>query len=423
MIELKSKIEEIGAFDVVVVGGGVSGIAVAKTCAEAGVKTAVLEKAEIVGGCLTSGHVSPISGLYGKNTFADRIHKLLQNDKPGVCHDIENAKILLTELLDDEKITVYLGASVTDVIKDGDTITHAVFSTQSGLKCVSGKIFVDASGDGVLSFLAGEKTEYGREDGLVQPMSIMFTVENVDINQKIICINEVMDTKLKKGYYQQLCKDACLSGELPPTVSVVRLYQGVKPTERVVNATQVNGLNPLDCVNKSMAQTELRKQMKQVLDFLKNNVEGFENACIKDSSDCVGIRETRRVMGKYVMKAEDLIEGKRQPDVIVHDAEFAIDIHNPNGSGQSESKGLPVLCKPYGAVVPLVNKNLYVAGRCISGTHRAHASYRVMNICLNIGQAVGVASALCVKKGFLPSTLNVKDVQNELINKGIKLFD
>ncbi|MGN1052886.1 MAG: FAD-dependent oxidoreductase, partial [Candidatus Scatosoma sp.] len=345
----------------------------------------------------------------------------------GRSHDIELMKIVIADMLEENGVTVFLGCAVADVIKKDGIITHALITTQSGLKTVCAKIFIDATGDGVLSYLAGETVEYGRNDGLVQPMSIMFTIENVNPEQKLLCFHEEMDTPLKKGNYLDLCKNASKTGELPETVNIVRLYRGVVETERMVNATQVNTLNPLLPQDLGKAHATLRRQMNQIVAFLKNNVEGFENIRIKHSTEGVGIRESRRVVCEYVMKSDDLLNGLKHDDVIVHNACFCLDIHNPSGAGQSEQTGRPKNCKPYDipyrSVLPLKTDNLLVAGRCIGGSHRAHSSYRVMNICLNVGQAVGIAGAICVKEGVLPRKLDYRKIQKVLIEKNIKLVD
>ena len=114
-------------------------------------------------------------------------------------------------------------------------------------------------------------------------------------------------------------------------------------------------------------------------------------------------------------------------DTVVHRSKFSIDIHYPVCSLQSETDGCPYQTKeydiPYRALVPLVNRNLYTAGRCISGTHRAHASYRVMNICMCTGEAAGAGAALCIKEKTTPAALDVKKLQSILIERGIKLFN
>lgn len=418
-------IEKIGDYDVIIAGGGPSGIAAAVAASRLGTRALIVERAGAVGGNLTIGHVSPILGGYVKNSMADYINCLIGERFSGV-HDFENAKAVLTGLLHDNNVDVFLNSSVCDVIKDGGRISSVVISSQQGLKAVDGRMFIDCTGDGVLSFLAGEEIEYGRDDGLVQPASLMFTISGIDESQPLICYDEKHDTALKKGSYLKLCRDACESGELPHEINIVRLYSCPLKTERVVNATQINRLNPLDLKDYTKAQAELRKQIQTVVSFLKNNIEGFENIRVKDSSDIVGFRESRRVKGQYTLSAEDLLSGKRFDDVIVHKASFPLDIHNPDGAGQAESDSVPVQVGaydiPYGTIVPLLNDNLYVAGRCISGTHRAHASYRVMNHAMNIGEAAGISAALCVTEKCTNKTLDPKKTQKVLLDRGIELF-
>ena len=421
----KRELKCLGEYDVIVAGGGASGIAAAISASELGSRVLIIERDGVLGGNLTVGHVGPTMGGYGENTMAQRINRLL-GCEDHKAQDFEEAKIRITKLIHERGIDVYLGTCLVDVIMNEDTLTHAVISTQSGLSTVAGKVFIDATADGTLSYLCNEDYDMGREDGLVQPVSIMFTVSGVDPEQKIMCRHEKMDTALKKGNYLELCRSACARGELPENVNIVRLYPTHDDTERMVNATQACGIDPLDPLACSRAQYDLRCQMEKVVEFLKNNVEGFENIKIKSSSEIIGVRESRRIRGMYTLTAEDLIGGRTFDDVVVHGARFPLDIHNPNGAGQAESKDCPVEVKdydiPYGALVPLKTKNLYLSGRCISGTHRAHASYRVMNIAMNVGEAVGIGAALCARDEKSPHELSCKEIQAVLASRGINLF-
>ena len=172
------------------------------------------------------------------------------------------------------------------------------------------------------------------------------------------------------------------------------------------------------------ADVALRKQIRTLVQFFRDHLPGYENCKCIASGDTTGIRESRRVIGDYVITAEELAAGKRFKDVIVHKAEFIVDIHNPSGAGQAEET--IQYCKPYDlpyrCFIPKGIANLYTAGRCISGTHRAHASYRVMSICMAMGEAVGVAAALCVKKNCDTRNLQISELQEMLCRKGIDLF-
>lgn len=428
-IEVKKQIPVIGEFDVIVAGAGPAGICAAMSAARQGAKVALIERFGIIGGNLTLGHVGPIMGKVSKGTMSDEINRLLKEEANGYAahFDVEEAKIKLTNWISHPNITLFLNAPVVEVVKEGNAVKGVVIATQSGMQSVMGEIIIDCTGDGVISFLSGAEIQYGRnEDGLVQPVSIMFTVCNIDKNQKIVCRHEEDDTPLPKGNYLDLCKKACAQGKLPPSVNIVRLYRNKYEDERIVNATQANRINGLETNDMAKAQLELRNQMLQVLEFLRDNVPGFENCKIKDSSDIVGIRETRRVIGEYILQDSDLIAGRTFDDVMVHNAHFVIDIHNPDGAGQAETEGCPHNVLPYDipyrCFVPVGVDNLYTAGRCISGTHRAHASYRVMNICMAMGEAIGIAASICAQNGIKPRDLDYRMVQKVLVEKGVELF-
>ena len=139
----------------------------------------------------------------------------------------------------------------------------------------------------------------------------------------------------------------------------------------------------------------------------------------------VGVRETRRVMGEYVVTAEDMASGKQFPDAVVHNAYFCIDIHNPSGAGQAETNAKPHEVEqydlPYRAFVPLKIDGLLTCGRCISGTHRAHASYRIMNTAMAMGQAIGLAASLCARENVIPRELSVEKLREAIRAAGVVL--
>ena len=213
------------------------------------------------------------------------------------------------------------------------------------------------------------------------------------------------------------------AGELPENVTIVRLHRTFYPGERSVNATQVNGVDALDPAAIGKADAELRRQIDMCVAFLRKRVPGYENCRVKSTADTLGVRETRRVMGDAMVVDGDLLEGRKYADAVVHDAWFLIDIHNPKGGGQAEGHSHPA--KPYdiryGAFLPKGVEGLLTAGRCISGTHRAHASYRVMTPCMAMGEAVGVAAALAAKSGRTPREVAAGEVRSELVKRGVFL--
>ncbi|MBV9192187.1 MAG: FAD-dependent oxidoreductase, partial [Betaproteobacteria bacterium] len=160
----------------------------------------------------------------------------------------------------------------------------------------------------------------------------------------------------------------------------------------------------------------------QIAEFLRRYVPGFEESYVAQSGVQVGVRETRRILGDYQLNADDVLAARKFDDAIARGA-YPIDIHNPTGSGTvlkrlppGEAYDIPLRC-----LMPRGTDGLIVAGRCISGTHEAHSSYRVMPIVMATGQAAGVCGALAARRGVLPRTLAVDDVQRELVRQGASL--
>ncbi|MDE6997680.1 MAG: FAD-dependent oxidoreductase, partial [Oscillospiraceae bacterium] len=163
----------------------------------------------------------------------------------------------------------------------------------------------------------------------------------------------------------------------------------------------------------------------QIIDFLRKYVPGYTGCKLKGSGSTLGVRETRRIMGDYVISDHDVETGARQEDVLVHNAWFLIDIHNPAGGGQAEGRSQPAVPYdiPYRSMLPAGVDGLLTSGRCISGTHRAHASYRIGGVCLATGQAAGTAAALAALSKVTPRALDVRKVQKALEKQGAALFD
>ena len=412
--------------DVLVVGSGPAGLCAAVAAAREGARVVLLERFGAVGGNLTLGHIRTCMGVVGTGTLKDEVGRLLGTGGECIPHNVENAKGALARWLYQAGVTVYLQTPAAEAWTEGDALRGVVASTPQGLARVEAGCTVDATGDGMIAALAGVPCQVGRPgDGLMQPASLLFTIGGVESG--LTCTHESDDTLIEGKSYLALCEEASRRGELPEDVTIVRLYGGERPDERLVNATQLCRVNGVRTADIAAADLALREQMEQVVDFLRRRIPGFENAFILDSADFPGFRETRRIEGDYTLTEDDISAGRTFPDVMVHRANFCFDTHNPAGGGQAEDLDAARATQPYDipyrCFLPRGIENLLAAGRCISGTHKAHSSYRVMNICMAIGEAAGVAAALSVEQGLSPRRLDPGAVQQVLTDKGIPLFD
>ena len=419
-------------YDIIVAGAGPAGICAAVAAARQGARVALIERYGVVGGNLTAGYVGPILGSVGPGTMRDEVCGLLgvrDNDwigEQGNAHDFEEAKFTLADLVAKESnIDVFLQTAVFDVIKEDNVVKGLVCASNEGPLRFEAPVTIDCTGDGIVSFMAGAEVGKGREDGLMQPVTLEFTIDGVDEERGLICIGDVDNVELNGQRFLDWCKDRAAEGKIPEKLAAVRLHPCVEKGRRQVNTTQVNRVDITRIEQIFAADYELRQQINLLRDFLRENLPGYENIKVIGSGTTTGVRESRRIMGDYVIDADELSVGKRFPDVIVHDALFIVDIHNPDGAGQAEDK--IQYCQPYDlpyrCFLPKGLEGLMVAGRCISGTHRAHASYRVMSICMAMGEAVGIAAALSVQNGCTPRQLDVTLLQKTMTDKGIVLFD
>lgn len=429
MIRYEKELDVMETYDVTVIGSGPAGICAAVAAARQGMKTAIIERYGVLGGNLTVGCVGPIMGSVSKGTMWDEMEALLLTENGKLyrskMHDMEQAKRIITDVLTNAGVDIYLQAPVVDTIRIGNTLTGIVVALKGGMYVLESRRFVDATGDGDIAVNAGAPWDMGRDgDGKLQPVSLMYVIDNVDESRAITCHGEDDPVKLGGERFLEFTARCTAEGKLPKNCNTVRLYATTHPGERLVNTAQVNYINPLKHGEIARAETELRRQIVKITEFLQKNVPGFENCRIKTSASTLGVRESRRIRGEYVLDVEDLRAGRRFPDVIVHNAKFVVDIHNPIGGGQEYEVAEKI--KPYDipwrCLLPLNVENLIMTGRCISATHEAMASFRVMAICMAMGEAAGIAAAMSIRENVTPRKLNVEHIQKELLKEGVDLF-
>ena len=242
-IHCQQQLDVHADYDVIVAGAGPAGICAAVAAAREGANVALVERYGIVGGNLTAGYVGPILGTVGRGTMRDELVRLLgvpDNDMIGItgkAHDIEEAKRTLTEFVAREAIDVYLQSAVYDVIKEENAVRGLLRDTNEGALALTARITVDATGDAVVSYLCGAEIEKGRDDGLMQPVTLEFTLDGVDDSRGVVCIGDVDEVELDGERFLDFCRRCADEGKLPPTLAAVRLHPTTHAGQRQVNTT------------------------------------------------------------------------------------------------------------------------------------------------------------------------------------------
>jgi hypothetical protein len=459
LINLPTRVARLAAeTDVLVVGGGPAGLGAALGAAHAGAAVILAERYGFLGGNATAALVMPLMSFHtqkprrekegavtllptdhgpGKPVVAGALTTLLERlVKAGgaispslrtgyvVPFDPEVFKLVALDLLDEARVRFLFHAFAADVI-NGDGARDVVFETKSGPVVIRARVVVDCTGDGDIAARAGAAYDIGREeDQLVQPMTLMFRVTEFDRAKFEAYVKEHPDQWRGVHGLWDLIRKAAAEGKLQLPREDMLFFATPHEREVSVNSTRVTRVLGTDVWDLSYAEWESRRQMRQIAAFLRRYVPGFEKAYAVQSGVNIGVRETRRILGDYELTAEDVLQARKFPDVIARST-YPIDIHNPEGSGTTlkrvppgEAYDIPLRC-----LLPQKVERLLVAGRCISGTHEAHSSYRVMPVSMATGQAAGVCAALAARQGKTPRSISPQEVQGELLRQGANLGD
>lgn len=435
--------------DVLVVGGGPAGLSAAVCAARHGAKTVLAERNGYLGGMATAGLVGPLmtattpkgetqlirgffdefvrameakggaihpskakigsfssyrdSGHYGMTTFDPETFKLVAEEK---CR--KAGVELLYHLL-------FVKAEVSD-----GRITAACFATKSGIWKITAKTYVDCTGDGDVAFSAGVPTVYGDGNGDVQASSLFFRIRGVDKAKMDAHDADCRARKDKDGrFYVREIKAARQAGEFPIWRQKVEVYEGLDGNW-IVNMGQSEDVNGTDPKQVTDAEIAGREQAHIIVSFLRKYVKGCENCELAQSADQLGVRETRRIVGEYVLSVEDVKNSVRFPDSVFCCASH-MDIHRKGRVEYVTRKTDAPYFIPYRSLVARGVGNLLAAGRCISAERPVMGAIRVMPPCFAMGQAAGTAAALAAKAGVPARRIDLTELVRQLEKDGVYL--
>ena len=263
---------------------------------------------------------------------------------------------------------------------------------------------------------AGAEYVLGREtDGSMQPATLMFKIGGVDMERAVFPGSFETTVETEKGELQALAKQL-----LPHPAGHVLLYRSPIPGIVTVNMTNAIRIDGTSAESLTEAEIICRKQIPVIIDFLREYVPGYENCYAVAAASMMGVRETRHFKGLYTLNEWDILKKEVFADWIVRGAEFNFDVHNMTG-GSLDKTGVQAhfpantsYTIPYRCCIPEKIHGLLLAGRNISGTHMAHSNYRVMPICVAMGEGVGVAAALAVRHGVDVRDVEAKEIQQYL---------
>ena len=433
------------SYDLVVVGGGPAGIGAAISGAKNGLKTAIIERNPMLGGNWTNSYVVSILGVYTYDGsekivsgIVDEIVETLKKfggTKGNVGNFIpfrpDEMKIALSYLVEKYKITTYFNSLVTGCELSEDKIKSVKIVGKDGMHEISGKEFVDSSGDADLSYYSISKAMEGKEgEGWHQETTIPFRIANVNEAEIIEFSKEhpelvsapLVDGKVSKIHINPpLVEKAKKDNELYlPNENSEFLFNTSREGEFICNATHAKIKDFRSGEEVATAINDLRHQVISSFEFLKKNVQGFENSYLMDSSPGIGMRETRRGIGEYILKRDDVLNGGRFDDHIAR-CGHPLEIHDPNKGlvyihlNKGDSSWYEI---PYRSIVQKGIDNLFIIGRCLSAEFDAQASARVSGTALAMGHAAGVAARMCINNNIAAKEVNVKELQETLKTQG-----
>jgi len=399
------KTEVKAHYDIIVVGGGPSGSAAAIAAGRKGARVLLVEKMNCLGGMWTSGLVNPLFDYDNKNGIMKEIVTTLKARNAwggfcGICFDYEQMKSLLEEMCMDAGVTLLYDTMYVKPIMEDKTVKGIICENISGRSAYTADMIIDCSSDGRVAADAGAEFEIGNGGyESCQAMTLMFLVSGFP--------KRYFDPELKMPdfvIYNQLKRVYDMENETVP-FDMPYLIPIPNTDFAVVQFTHMYGCDPLSAEDITKATIEGRRQMMKMAKLLRKYDEEFRNLNVIFSAPMLGVRESRRIKGEYTITKDDLMSGAQFEDGVTN-VTFNVDIHAQDSHQKCfEVSGYQI---PLRSMLPKGIENMIVAGKSISGTHEAMASYRVTGNCCEMGEAAGIAAAYCVKTGTKLRDVDIK---------------
>lgn len=406
-------------WDVIVVGGGTAGAAAAIAAGRQGAKALVVERLGSLGGTQSNGWVTPMMPNYvglhklSRGINRDIIKRQNTIQPPGNLdhgdewYDPTLLALVLDRLTHEAGVTSLFDATLCGAQRDGRTLISINVATRGGVLKLRSKSFVDCTGDGELSAEAGAELMGGDETGTHQPMTLRFTIGGIDLERARLSLAPYL--RLNTADYMEAGYGDAQDGPMAPLIQVA-IGAGIlasddlgyfqfftvngRPGELAFNCPRISGLDPLDAFQLSRAYQVGREKIARIAAFMKASFEGFERSYISVIAPLMGIRESRRVVGEYVLTEEDHANCQKFDDVVARNR-YPVDIHLKKGIDYRKYPPGEWHDIPYRSIVVKGFDNLWVAGRCLSATFVAQSAVRIQPVCRALGEAAGTAAALC----------------------------
>lgn len=438
--------------DVLVVGGGTTGIAAAIASARNGANTILAERNGFVGG--NASMIYAWLGFFARTgeqlvkgiawKLADKIRakeSFLADYPDHFCSSITTVnsnwlKVISIEELEKAGVQTLLHLSLVDIEQEGNRITGAYLFSGEGLLKINCKRIVDCTDTGLIAALSGEEMINGRkEDGQHQVSSWVFEISNIDFDQVFQYFEQNPEdirpfslTNPRQHLQDIKERDAFVMGAFSKLVAKAESEGMQLPRKNVPGqvfprlgkfitmASRVENVNPSNCAEYSQAECAGAKQVDLWMEFLRKYVPGFQCCQLSGSSTSIGIRETNHMVGQYSLTAADLLAGRIFEDTIAL-GDYHLDIHSPDHKG-IDSQLPKIYGIPYRTLLPRKAENLIVAGRAVSADHEAQSSIRVIPISMAMGEAAGTAAAISIHDDCNVAEVNTEKLRKKLVDSG-----